>query len=948
MKRRLPIIVMFMLLISIACTATIPAGYYRTAEGKTKEELKTALHNICQRAEMVNYGTGSNSTWEAFFQLDQLTDGSVWDIYSNTQRYFDATQPMFNIAGMHIDQAFPKENWGSFQNSACNDLHNLYPADGETNVTKNYHPLGVVTTATFDNGVSKFGRNSIPNSSFYAFEPADEYKGDFARTYLYMSVMYENFETLWSSEMLDNNSYPTWKPWAINLLLQWHRQDPVSTKEIVRNDGIYAIQGNRNPFIDYPDLVEHIWGTDTTSAFPFPTETATFLNTPHPLDNIDFGGVNLNNTHLYTLNISGSNFTDSLYMALSQGNQGFSLRSSAFSAQAVQADTLLTIELQTATTGTHQDTLVLFGGGLTSSLYLPITAIVSNEFISLGTKQCKSDQGILYWMEYPNASEYLVDVYQGDTLCGDLFIYYYTCQNNGDNKAIGVYNGTADTINLSNYTLMRQVDGSGSFVDPMTLSGLLAPRQCYIVANALAQSSALTTQADSLTNSTTNALLDINGNDAIALYRNGVLIDLVGVMGTSQNWGANITMIREEEITHPQATFRWSEWQVENTGNYANIAQHNTITHERYNMEQSKVSAGTNTWLLVGDLHPDEYYTCKVFAVVGNDTISANNSTQIKTENMAAPLAIDATHITASSFYANWETVPGALSYQLSVFTLTNGDLIEEREGFDDVLSTGRPLPEGWNSNCYGTFTEAENVGVDAPALRLSNTGNVIESKTYPGPIEELSFTYRFPNSAVESKLLLEGGFNNKFEPIDTIWYSNTNKNTQTYIFSPNKEYKTFRWTYMEKWGNSDIALDDVTVKYQEKDTTFLFKNRNTTVTNYNVLGATEGVTHYYHVRSYFCHVPSGYSNVIAVTPETPVGCKIIEQQLVEFYTTSEGIFLFNMEQESRIRVFNITGTCLWDSMNFYQEAILPFTERNIYIIQIMSNRGVEVIKVIK
>ncbi|MDO9634396.1 MAG: endonuclease [Paludibacter sp.] len=61
---------------------------------------------------------------------------------------------------------------------------------------------------------------------------------------------------------MENNSYPVLKPWAIKLLLQWSRQDPVSEKERTRNEKVFLIQGNRNPFIDYPELVEYIWGDE--------------------------------------------------------------------------------------------------------------------------------------------------------------------------------------------------------------------------------------------------------------------------------------------------------------------------------------------------------------------------------------------------------------------------------------------------------------------------------------------------------------------------------------------------------------------------------------------------------------------------------------------------------------------------------------------------------------
>ncbi|MEI8087518.1 MAG: endonuclease, partial [Paludibacter sp.] len=62
------------------------------------------------------------------------------------------------------------------------------------------------------------------------------------------------------------------KPWAIQLLLHWHRQDPVSEKELTRVEKVFAIQQNRNPFIDYPQLVEYIWGTFKDTPWNLPTK----------------------------------------------------------------------------------------------------------------------------------------------------------------------------------------------------------------------------------------------------------------------------------------------------------------------------------------------------------------------------------------------------------------------------------------------------------------------------------------------------------------------------------------------------------------------------------------------------------------------------------------------------------------------------------------------------
>ena len=107
------------------------------------------------------------------------------------------------------------------------------------------------------------------------FEPNDEYKGDFARTYFYMVTCYEekiadcyqNYPE--SQPTLDGNAYPGLSSWQLAMLMKWAKNDPVSEKEINRNNAVYGIQKNRNPFIDYPGLEEYVWGGKVNVAFSY-------------------------------------------------------------------------------------------------------------------------------------------------------------------------------------------------------------------------------------------------------------------------------------------------------------------------------------------------------------------------------------------------------------------------------------------------------------------------------------------------------------------------------------------------------------------------------------------------------------------------------------------------------------------------------------------------------
>ena len=237
-------------------------------------ELKRALHDIMQPKQVLDYGGNSqNRTWKGFYQTDYMEGGQVRDRYSNEKYYFNEEDTVASVSGMNIEHIWANSWWGHEKNNAYKDLFNLYPADGPANQRKSNHPIGVVSEASYDNGVIKVGMSASyrPDSLITAWEPADEWKGDFARTYFYMATCYTDLKDLWTTNegwlTADMSEWPTMRPWVYNLMLKWARQDPVDSIEMARNDVIYCIQGNRNPFVDLPSLSEYIWGTMVDSVF---------------------------------------------------------------------------------------------------------------------------------------------------------------------------------------------------------------------------------------------------------------------------------------------------------------------------------------------------------------------------------------------------------------------------------------------------------------------------------------------------------------------------------------------------------------------------------------------------------------------------------------------------------------------------------------------------------
>ncbi len=249
----------------------IPEGYYSTASGKSKAELKSALHSIIRTASVLEYGSGNGRTWSGFYLTDRNEDNYCIDRYSTEQRKFTTTNSA--PSGMNIEHSMAKSWWGGSKNQAYKDLFNLMPSDQGANSAKANYAMGEVTSASYDNGSIKIGKGTRVSNKIW--EPEDKWKGDFARTYMYMVTCYSDLT--WRSnglDQLENNQWPTFNTWTQEMVLRWSRQDPVDSLEVARNEAVYGIQGNRNPFVDFPNLCEYVWGDSTEYAF-YPDKSIT-------------------------------------------------------------------------------------------------------------------------------------------------------------------------------------------------------------------------------------------------------------------------------------------------------------------------------------------------------------------------------------------------------------------------------------------------------------------------------------------------------------------------------------------------------------------------------------------------------------------------------------------------------------------------------------------------
>lgn len=269
------------------CAEAIPEGYYTNADGKKDAELKTTLSLICRGGERYEYGTNqyhssSNppewekgdlkayGTWQALPLTDMHPDGIVWDMYSNSVRYYPNKQGESGCS-LDIEHCLPKSWWGWNDKLpadnpawiAYKDLYNLNPADQRANSQKSNYAPGHIAEGKadkFDNGSFRMAKANTSGYGYICWEPAEEYRGDFARAYFYIATAYEYLDWTAYPDYISSSTYLMFSDKIQEVLLKWHQDDPVSDKEICRADRISDIQGNRNPFIDYPDLVEYIWG----------------------------------------------------------------------------------------------------------------------------------------------------------------------------------------------------------------------------------------------------------------------------------------------------------------------------------------------------------------------------------------------------------------------------------------------------------------------------------------------------------------------------------------------------------------------------------------------------------------------------------------------------------------------------------------------------------------
>jgi endonuclease I len=524
-------IILPILLVSSYITAQIPAGYYDGTAGLTGYTLKSKLHDIIA-AKNINWNYGdlmnyyNQTDLDKYYDHDATNTTLLLDLYSEIPTGPDAyeytsAQLISSAAteglGYNREHMMPQSTFYS-NYPMYSDLFYVIPTDAKINQLRSNYPYGISTTTpsnvyyTFTNS-SKIGKSAIPNYPYTGrvYEPINEFKGDIARSLLYFAVRYEgklgtfnfnnNANPASDSNPLDGTEEKAFDDAYIAMLLQWHAQDPVSQREIDRNNTVYTIQKNRNPFIDNPQWVNAVWGQ---------TPDATAPQTPSNLI------ASQTSAYFTTLSWTPSSSTDVIGYKIYQN--GILVASTR--------NTSISIDHLTPSTAYN----------FTVKAY---------------------DNGYLFSADSNMIS---VNTLASDVYAKDLFVSKYL-EGTSDNKAVEITNRTGHPVNLSDYRLSIQFPGTSSyyFPAPYELEGIVQNNENFVILNPNANFSCFTVSQSRF--ATAAPQMTFTGSQYVELRYKSSTVDAIGVSGQNNSSTlGNISLYRKNTVTQPNTLFNITEW----------------------------------------------------------------------------------------------------------------------------------------------------------------------------------------------------------------------------------------------------------------------------------------------------------------------------------------------------------------------------------------------------
>lgn len=529
----------------------IPSNYYDSADGLSGYALKSELKNIITNGHITrdydqlydgNGITGSQGYVDTHSDVavssgnNYENDGTVLDFYSENPADDDgnpatptANNDPYNYTHgvnqcgnqtaegdcYNREHLVPQSSFGGAY-PMYSDIHHVIPTDGRVNNFRGSLPFGEVATPDWTslNG-SMRGSSAIVGYSGTMFEPIDEFKGDIARALLYFATRYEDTVDAYTSfDMFNGTNDQVFQNWAIEMLLDWHYNvDPVDQRERDRNHAAYNFQGNANPFVDHPEYANAIWNpTPDTEAPTAPTN----LVASNPTSS--------------TMNLSWDASTDNVGV--------------------VSYDIYVdgTFEDNTGNTNTSYTVTGLLSE--TNYCFTVYAKDAAGNTSSVSNQDCESTTA-------------------NNSGTVDLFFSEYV-EGSGTNKALEIANFTGSSVNLADYTL-KLASNANNFSYTYTFpSESISNGDVFVVAN-----SGLLAACQSQQDDVNNSITGFNGNDAIGLFKNDVLIDIIGIEGDGNTFAENVTLIRKETVQFPTTTFDINEWHSVAQDDCSDLGIHN-------------------------------------------------------------------------------------------------------------------------------------------------------------------------------------------------------------------------------------------------------------------------------------------------------------------------------------------------------------------------------------
>ncbi|SEW16999.1 Por secretion system C-terminal sorting domain-containing protein [Chryseobacterium wanjuense] len=517
-----------LLLISSYFAAQIPAGYYDGTAGLTGYALKSKLHDIIS-AKNINWHYGDLTNYYNQTDLDKYYDHDatnttiLLDIYSEIptgpDSYEYTTANIIGSAGSeglgwNREHMMPQSTFYS-NYPMYSDMFYVVPTDARINQLRSNYPYGIVGSTiyyTFTN-TSRIGNCAIPGVTYTGrvYEPINEFKGDVARSLLYFAVRYEgklgtfnfnnNANPASDTNPLDGTEERSYDPAYIAMLLQWHNQDPVSQREIDRNNVVYTLQKNRNPFIDNPAWVNTIWGQTPDAAAP---ETPTNV------------AVTQNSAYFATLSWAPSSSTDVIgYKIYQNGTLVGATKNTTFSIDHLTPST------------TYNFTVKAYDNGYLLS---------------------------------PDSNTVSTTTMTSDIYAKDLFVSKYL-EGTSNNKGLEITNKTGHPVNLNDYRLSIQFPSGGNyyFPDPYELEGIVQNNETFVVLHPDANFSCYTINQAKFV--TAAPQMTFSGSQYLELRYKNSTVDAIGISSTNNSSTlGNVSLYRKASVNQPTTSFNISEW----------------------------------------------------------------------------------------------------------------------------------------------------------------------------------------------------------------------------------------------------------------------------------------------------------------------------------------------------------------------------------------------------